>query len=1340
MPSRKVADAHILFSAEGLASLEKGAKGSIDRILGMLRGAESATSEGPFSKGLLRDISLMKDMNRAVAGLIAQQRQLHRGSSGPSAASNVRNAMASDREGRLARTRAFSSHQLSGQSQTAAAVSPSLLSANRGAVQSQKKTILEMQRSLADFGVNSPGLSIQEGAGFNKSKGTANFIAENIKDVGVGGTSDSMRAAAQEFRDILDNVVMPDVKDESSKELNSFISKIRMMATELDKTAQSTDEYNEALQLSRKLTSSQKSGARGNLRDIDQGEQRVAASLRRQEGRDFLAADPSVLMDRRIGEIQSNKNLSDVGKAQEITLAAQEIAGALRKAATGVREAGIDKAMELAARKLASGSISPEQFRNDVARSEAGRKGLTSAEDTLRNADFRSRNEGQTEGDVSQVAELEALRKRSAEIQNLIDNNKSLTAEEKKRLVAEKRLLESSVTIKDAEFKLSKEMKVHEDKIRGLTASRASLAVKEAKGVSLTKAEKVQLKSLNDQLDREYAALNKLKTVHSGVNEKLHAGAQSSRRYNFMLQQASYGVQDFVQVIGQTGLSGALRASANNMASLAAATGTTGGAMVGALGTIAMIGMADALKGMGGEAETATEKLERLLGVVRRFSDVRSEMRSFGSELVSERLGSGDFSAGPGRSARDEAAKLIGESEESANELRTIIDKIGADLESGSMRRIARGVESNPNDLGRGMIPVGSIVDPLKDLAAARITDNPAFEAIKRSSVTGARSELSQNAVLNQQGVITDAEMEIYRKDFDDFMAKVKMISSADQSDVSQMAEVAKVIGSTDELNESLKKYNESVSDQVIAAQQSEQSLKRLNESLDTLESDVAASSAFGDQAARDAVQGLESALNESARRIRIRTEDSKGLSGSSFVENEALKKSEQDEYDAYLESLLEISGSLLNGVDASNSVAKSLRDIDAKFSAARDKLERSLELADPEKRAEILAAHDAVATNESARASLVEVDAFSGNAKKLFGETQEMANDRLIAELEKIINNPDASIQSRTAAGLMQERVREEVPLDYTSFERKFAELVRGTEIGSADQKIEGMDRLTDALERTSVNFSGRTERKFGENQLEANDRMRLTLRSPAMNTPENQAAIAEILKKMDEFEADFMKIGPDRSGISGTLAGRLGTFEDRRDKREEVLGSDAQFDKENISDIMRQMSDSIMSFSGNVERKLGETQDEANEREKKRLDDLIAQVTASEDTDDDSLIPFFELTKRKIDDSDSRDLQADTGTTSIEGLHSVIQNSLTGDTKEFDLQKEQRDLLQQISNGINKNNPDMTSNVQTDASSETAQANDESLKFQQQSSETLKEMLTLLKTRADSGGLVIV
>lgn len=1373
MPSRKVADAHILFSAEGLGSLEKETKGAIDRILGMMRGAESAASDGPFSKGLMKDISLMKDMNRAVAALIAQQRQIHRGASSPSAA-NVRNAMSADTEGRLARTRAFSSYQLAEQSQQAMAVSPSLLAANREATQSQRNTILGMQRSLVDFGLNSPELSVNEGQGFNKSKGTANFIAENVGGVGVGHTADSMRAAAQEFRSIIENVDMPDVKDESSKELSSFISKIKMMATELDKAAQNTEEYNQALSLSRKLTSDQKSGIRGNLRDIDQGEQRVAASLRRQEGRDFLAADPSVLMGRRLGEIQANDQLSDVGKSQEISLATQEIAGALRKAATGVREAGIDKALESAARKLATGNITPEQFRSDVARAEAGRRGLTSAEDTLRNADFRSRNEGQTEGDVSQKAELDALRKRSAEIKNLIDNEKGLTAEEKKRLATEKKLLDSSVTLKDAEFKLSKEMKVHEDRIRKLTADRSVLAIKEAKGNELTKKETQSLKAFNAQLDREHASLNKLKSAHSGVNEKLHAGAQSSRRYNFMLQQASYGVQDFVQVIGQTGLSGALRASANNMASLAAATGTVGGAMTGALGTIAMIGMADAVKSLGIEAETTEEKMEKLTAALDRMTRARERSREMSESL---------FGGGPGEFRRDIGGIRSGlsESTEESSRLASSRRKAGALTSSiFEANDIATPDPGFWKERGDAMVDVfGKVWSAAKTqftFDIQRIAQEKRNEDSGVARPGSAMRELARQGA-GLRGISSEERRGSHREIEREYQRIRQMIVNADLSTVEGQLNLAEAIGGDAKLIKEAR-------DEIDAA----------NDMLDS----------------------------QKARQVEMLKKFQEGI--SEYVD-EALSVMKFRTFD--------------QGISIATSLTSDISEARSRIDVAQDRLNNAV---GPEA--------------ESAQLALDQEQAILDELMSAFRSITEEALKlpsgltKFSTSLQEIRSELASQLQGLGKAGVLTPELHQRL----------------------IDQSIQDAGALAEG-------HSGRASRQFGENQAQANDRLRAEIAASRTQGGGPLDAVYDmILSKMDEFEADFMKIGPDRSGISGRLSGRLGTFEERRDKREEVLGSDAQFDKENISDIMRQMSDSIMSFSGKVERKLGETQDEANDREKKRLDNLIAQVTASADTDDDSLIPFFELTKRKIDESDKKDLQADTSATSVESLHDVIQNSLTGDTKEFDLQKEQRDLLQQISNGVNKNAPgvaipnanapgpvvnaagvnpaatnsvatpvdpreklkelensrrawgkmlrkapkddseskgffgqrtrseikeilddvnedikrtkkeiklfndsvpegspfvneesppvsdisqgqsmidmvnglipsldpapaaELVSNVQTDSSSESATANDESLKYQQQSSETLKEMLTLLKTRADSGGLVIV
>lgn len=1349
MPSRKVADAHILFSAEGLAGLEKDAKGAIDRILGMMKGAEAP--EGPFSKGLLRDISLMKDMNRAVASLISQQRELSRSvASGPTAAGNIRSAMAGDAESRLAKTRAFATHQLSGRGQEAAAVSPTLLKANRDFANSQRKTILEMQSSLADFGVNSEQLSIKQGAGFNKSKGTANFIAENIGGVEVGKTADSMRMAAQEFRDIIENVDMPDVKDESSKELNSFITKIKMMASELDKAALKTDEYTQALRMSKKLTPDEKSGIRGNLRDIDQAEQRVAAATQRQRGRDFLAADPSELMGRRLGEIGSNEQLSDIGKNQEVSLAAQEIANALRMAATGVREAGIDTAMRQAAEKLSAGVISPEQFRSDMARAQAGKRGVTAAEDTLRNVDFRSRNKGKTEDEVSQDAELGALRERSKKIQELIEDEKGLTAEEKNRLNTERKLLSSTLKLKEAEFKLSAEMKIHEDRIRKLTADRSNLAIKEAKGVQLTKVEKQELKGLNAQMDREHDALMKLKVAHSGVNEKLHAGANSSRRFNFMMQQASYGVQDFVQVVGQTGLSGALRASANNMASLAAATGTVGGAMTGALGTILMIGIAQGLEGMGGEAETAAEKIDKLSKALDRMSESRARSRTQMEDLFGGTRG--DF-----QRSIQKVRERTSESNVSGAALRDVRGK-AEDVASVTFADNTPGTEGNTFKTAWEKIKLGyESVETLVQLAAGGI-DEEAIALIKVYE-----GQEAAQAELNRQ---LGSGASILRR---------RAASFGDPRAIKEERDINRQV--------------QRVERDIISAD------------LDTPE---------GNLAIAEAVGGSSEEIDTIRQNLKDANEE---LKDSKRRQLEALNEF-QESLDEYVnDTILLMKFRTFNeGVSQADSLLNDIASAEARVSVSQERVGATVG-----------------SEQDAARADL---EASQKILKELTAAFHKITEEAL--KLPSGLSKFSTSLQG----------IRSELADKLRGLE-KAGVLTPEIHARLVEQSIQDAGALAEG-------HSGRASRQFGENQREANERVREEI--AAQRTPGGgplDAVYDMMLKKMDEFERDFMKIAPDRSGISGRFASGIDTFERRRDEREKVLGSDAQFDKENISDIMRQMSDSIMSFSGNVERKLGETQEEANEREKKRLDDLIAQVTASADADDDSLIPFFQLTKRKIDEADKEDLQAKTGTTSIESLHSTIQDSLTGDTKEFDLQVEQRDLLRQINDGVQQfavggNNPvdrlarlkelenaytrsliltnaalneysqaelqgaptsrlaeldekekrafeaeesalsdlergvhsfiksggsaedaaeisggrydeadvdalvdrmdreaglldDMTSNVNTDSSTQATAANNESLKYQQASSETLKEMLNFFKTRVDSGGLVI-
>jgi hypothetical protein len=1164
MPSRKVADAHILFSAQGLAALEKDAKGSIDRILGILDRADS--TKGPLNNALLSDLGLLKEMNRAVSLLIANQRKLQSSSKGPNAAisRNIADAMSSDRERQVSRTRAFAQYQTAGKQVEAAAASPALLEA-------------------------------------------------------------------------------------------------------MGKVSKETEEYAAALKLSRTLTDPQKSAIRGDLRDLAGAGLRADASLGRQEGRDFLAADPSAIMSRRLSEIESNRDLSDIGKSQETSLAAQEIASALRAAAKGVREAGVDKAMKLAAKKLAEGAITPEQFLSDVARADATRRGTTSAQETLRDVDFRSRNAGQTEGDVTQEAELNALRNRSKKIQELIDDENNLDAEEKKRLATEKKLLDSTVTLRDADFKLSKEMKRHEDNLRKRAASRSALAIKEAKGIQLKRAEKQELKGLNAQMDREFAALNKLKVAQSGMNERLHKGSLSSKRFNFMMQQASYGVQDFVQVIGQTGLSGALRASANNMASLAAATGTVGGAVTGALGTILMIGLADAFQGMGNEAETTAKKMDRLSKSIGRMARAREGSRKLSEDLFGG--ATGDFKGGiegirRGLSGSSQDAAELKTSRHKAEELAASI------FEASDISTPEPGFWKERGD---AMVDVfGKIWSAAKTqftFDLSRIIKEKRNEESGVSAPGSAMKELARQG-LGLRGTNREERQGTHREIEREYERIKNTIVGADLSTIEGQLNVAEALGADVELI----------------------------------------------QNARDEIEAASDRLEEEKRR-----------------QAKALKKF-QDTLKEYVDesALLMRFKSFSEGMGDASSIASSISDTQSRISVAQDRLRNTT---GPEA--------------ESAQLALNQERAILKGLMDAFRRITEEA-----LKLPSGLSDFSTSLQG----------IRSEL-----------AEKVRALEkAGVLTPEIYKrlMDESIQKAEALAEGHSGRASRRFGENQRQANDRVRGEIASQRVPGGSSLDAVFDmILKKMDEFERDFMKIAPDRSGISGRLASGVDTFERRRDEREKVLGPDARFDKENMSDVMRQMSDSIMSFSGKVERKLGETQEEANEREKRRLDDLIAKVTASADTDDDSLIPFFELTKRKIDEAGKKDLQAAAGATSIESLHDTIQNSLTGDTKEFDLQVEQRDLLKKINEEVNQfNNPGnaglfeglasntdsennpftgegglftpedpLVSNVNTDSAAQTAEAADESLKYQQASSETLSEMLTFFKSRANSGGLVI-
>lgn len=113
------------------------------------------------------------------------------------------------------------------------------------------------------------------------------------------------------------------------------------------------------------------------------------------------------------------------------------------------------------------------------------------------------------------------------------------------------------------------------------------------------------------------------------------SAAFASGKLGFALQQASFGAQDFVQVYGQTGLSGALRASMNNWAQVLAIIGPMTGA-IGGLGlTIAGIAWANYADGAKKSAELTKEFKDEVEALKDSLENV-ADLASFGFDVRTE--------------------------------------------------------------------------------------------------------------------------------------------------------------------------------------------------------------------------------------------------------------------------------------------------------------------------------------------------------------------------------------------------------------------------------------------------------------------------------------------------------------------------------------------------------------------------------------------------------------------------------------------------------------------------------------------------------------------------------
>lgn len=140
-----------------------------------------------------------------------------------------------------------------------------------------------------------------------------------------------------------------------------------------------------------------------------------------------------------------------------------------------------------------------------------------------------------------------------------------------------------------------------------------------------------------------------------GENARRHAAGQKSRNANYRMQELSYGVQDFAQVLsGGGGLDAALRAANNNISQFYAAAGGANAARNSMVATAAILGIATAMKYLADQTDLPIKRLEEFNDRLKKLQGTNAEIARI-MESGATRLGdvSGEPGIGVGKAMAD---------------------------------------------------------------------------------------------------------------------------------------------------------------------------------------------------------------------------------------------------------------------------------------------------------------------------------------------------------------------------------------------------------------------------------------------------------------------------------------------------------------------------------------------------------------------------------------------------------------------------------------------------------------------------------------------------------------
>lgn len=1059
MSSRKVADAHVQFTTKGLDAV----KSDMDSLKADLKRLEAGRGRLKITPKFDARLSGIMELQRNLRVAIALNRELNRQSASKDIrrASNVIQAgISADRrnEQRLASGRAHTN--ISNRRDDALVASPALRRATETAVK-QSLTALKSDRdSIAKTIAGSSTLSPAFKA---KTAGVSHL---NIQP---SASSFQMRNEAQRIRDMIDSVkLFGRAGTKTAAEVNDFRENMEKLARSLEQAAKQADDLTAAQTKAKSLGVQGQGALRGSIRDEAMAKERVSAILGRQEGREFQKMSPREALDRRaveIGNLKGQMNTFD--RNQEVAMATEAIASSMRDLAQQIRESPIDNALTELAERFRSGAISEKDFRLGVMSRQAQRRGYQAAQSKIENAAFSAEHGGASQDTYAKSGEVNALIERKDAIDKLLVATGKMTAAEKEKLETERETIEAEIKHVKSQEEIATLIDKEEASLKKLITAKNVFIAKRAKGVALTKEEIREERQLDKQINESAKRMNTYTNAVYGGNVALNKAANSSRNFNFKMQQASYGVQDFVQVFGQTGLSGALRASANNMASFFAASGTPQGAIIGAVGTIAMIGLADAIKAVGWESETTSEKIAKLNARLSQTMEIQKGIGKFAENMFGGSLG--DF-------------------------------------------------ESSIAAMNAGLSDISSLA--MDRFSATEEAKNVSKETIK-----------AEQTVSGERGVgnfIADTFFMAMREGVLDFTNVIM-----EDFDAQSIAE-AKLTG--------------------------------------------------GEDAARADLESQRSTLT-----------------WGGMVELDAEMESR---YQRLEQEIVEANEDTAEGLLA---IAEAFDSGSEDIKAAKAKLEQS-----------------------------------SSRMKQLIRDQEDYLT-RFKESISRYVNDSIESLR-----------------------------------FGGQSAGVSASSSIVSAINKQKSKVA------VAQNTLE-NTREGEARTAAELDLKQQQSVLAELIKSLNKLTAETSKLSTVFPGISTSISTSIEETSKKRREREAAVGPDQNYNRMASQMLMDSVSSMVMDFSGQVTRRIGETQEQANDRERKRLDDLIATIVASPDQGDDLVIPYLEMAKRKVGTSD-KDAQSRTATTPIESLHQKIQDSLTGIDTDFDLQKEQRDLLKQIAANTGK------------------------------------------------------